>query len=200
MKTIIFSTDINMTNELKQKDVLKNSIVCSNKNELFILLKSDEESILVADYDSVASELNDIIASGYNFKNLIVLEKSPEVATGKSLIYRGIKAYGNSRMLTHHFKQMIDTVIKGDVWSYPELTITLAHKHNNLNLESLQLIKNRLSTKEQEVIHLILDGLTNDAIASKLNITQRTVKAHTSSIFSKLHVNDRLSLVLLLKS
>jgi DNA-binding NarL/FixJ family response regulator len=32
-----------------------------------------------------------------------------------------------------------------------------------------------------------------------MDITTRTVKAHISAIFSKLHINDRVSLVLLLK-
>lgn len=200
MKTIIFSADINTINELKNKEVLKNSLICSDEKELFKLLSDDEASIIISDYDSIATELNNIISSGYTLKNLVVLEKHPEIATGKSLIYKGAKAYGNSRMLSHHLKQMLDTVTRGDIWSYPELTASLIDKKNNLSIESLQMIKNRLSHKEQEVIYLVLSGLTNDAIASKLTITQRTVKAHISSIFSKLHVNDRLSLVLLLKS
>jgi len=62
-----------------------------------------------------------------------------------------------------------------------------------------ELIENRLSQKEQEVVYLILEGFVNDAIASRLEITTRTVKAHVSAIFSKLHINDRVSLVLLLK-
>lgn len=198
MKIILFSKDESMISELKSKDILKNATVSSYKEELLKALQNNEYSIIIAEYDSIASELNDLISNGYSFKNLIVLEKVPEVVIGKSLIHRGAKAYGNSRMLPHHFKQMIDTVLNGDIWSYPELTVALLYKKSNISLESLQIIKNRLSKKEQEVVHLLLDGFTNDAIASKLNITQRTVKAHTSSIFSKLHVNDRLSLVLLL--
>ena len=117
------------------------------------------------------------------------------------LISKGIKAYGNSRMLTHHYTQMINTVANDKIWTYPELTIALtqSQKESSISSDSKELIDNRLTQKEKEVVYLILEGLTNDAIASKLDITPRTVKAHTSSIFSKLHVNDRVSLVLLLK-
>jgi len=114
---------------------------------------------------------------------------------------RGVKAYGNSRMLNNHFMQMIQTVADENIWTYPELTAFLAKtaKKISLNENSKKLIEDRLSEKEKEVLHLILEGFINDAIASALNITTRTVKAHVSSIFNKLHVNDRVSLILLLK-
>ena len=104
-------------------------------------------------------------------------------------------------MLNVHFLQLIETVNDGNIWTYPELTSALikGSKKITLNDEANELINSRLTQKEHEVILLILEGLTNSAISSELNITIRTVKAHVSSIFSKLHVNDRISLVLLLK-
>ncbi|MEK6658288.1 MAG: LuxR C-terminal-related transcriptional regulator [Campylobacterota bacterium] len=201
MSIIIYSTDITMIDEWRKKEPLTGALFCSDADSLFVLLKKEPYSIVIADYDSVASELNGLFASGMTIENLIVLEKAPETITGKSLIFHGIKAYGNSRMLSHHISQMLKTVNDGNIWSYPELTALLAKIKNkkNLSIEAEQLLKNRLSQKEQEVVHLILQGLTNDAIAQTLNITPRTVKAHITSIFSKLHVNDRLSLVLLVK-
>jgi len=157
--------------------------------------------IIIADYDSVAKDINNLISSGKLPKNVIVLEKVPAIATGKMLLSHGIKAYGNSRMLTIHYKQMINTVIKNKVWTYPELTAAIIKDKDKTSLNSYakELLDSRLTDKEKEVIYLVLEGLTNDAIASKLDITTRTVKAHVSSIFTKLHVSDRVSLVLLLK-
>ncbi len=164
-------------------------------------LQKSESSIIVADYDSIATDINKMLSSNKLPDNLIVLEKAPEITTGKMLVTHGAKAYGNSRMLNNHFIQVITTVIEGKVWTYPKLTTALVAQMAKpvLNNDSISLIQNRLSPKEIEVIYFILDGLTNDTIASELNITTRTVKAHVSSIFSKLHVSDRLSLVLLLK-
>jgi len=48
-----------------------------------------------------------------------------------------------------------------------------------------------LTIREKEVLQLIVNGHSNKEIASKLNITLRTVKAHVSSILIKLDVNDR---------
>jgi DNA-binding NarL/FixJ family response regulator len=53
-----------------------------------------------------------------------------------------------------------------------------------------------LSRREREVLKLVMDGLTNAAIARRLGISERTVKGHLSSIFASLGVRDRTSAAL----
>lgn len=48
-----------------------------------------------------------------------------------------------------------------------------------------------LTRREVEVLKLIAEGLFNKEIAGKLDISERTVKNHISSIFKKIEVNDR---------
>ncbi len=201
MKTIFFSSNINIIDEWKKKHTVEKNTICHDLILLKSEIKNNKHSIVIADYDSVSSDVNSLISSGSIPSKLIVLEKEPSIVTGKMLILRGVKAYGNSRMLNNHFAQMIQTVADENIWTYPELTAFLAKtaKKTSLNENSKKFIEDRLSDKEKEVLHLMLEGFINDAIASSLNITTRTVKAHVSSIFQKLHVNDRVSLILLLK-
>ena len=201
MKTILFSSNMDIVDEWEKIHNIIDSETCYDFRSLKEKLESFEESVLIVDYDTVAQELNKLIFSNSLPQKVIVLERVPELVTGKMLISRGIKAYGNSRMLHPHFKQMLQTVVESKVWTYPQLTSSLINlkKKTSLSEESLELINNRLSQKEKETIHLVLQGFTNDAIANELNITTRTVKAHVSSIFSKLHVNDRIALILLLR-
>lgn len=49
----------------------------------------------------------------------------------------------------------------------------------------------RLSNREIEVLVLVASGLFNREIAKKLDISERTVKNHMSSIFKKIDVSDR---------
>ncbi|WP_455756577.1 response regulator transcription factor [Sulfurimonas sp.] len=201
MQIIFFSSNFDIIEEWKQRHFIESSVSCYDLETLNKEIENINEFILIVDYDSVANDFNKLISSGTVPNNVIVLEKAPEIATGKMLISNNVKAYGNSRMLTIHYVQMLEAVINKKVWTYPELTAALVkeNKQPSINDDSKELIQNRLSPKEVEVVYLILDGLTNNAIASKLDITTRTVKAHISSIFLKLHVNDRISLVLLLK-
>lgn len=57
-----------------------------------------------------------------------------------------------------------------------------------------------LSAREKSVADLVARGKSNKEVARELNITERTVKAHLSAVFDKLHVRDRLQLVLVLSS
>ena len=201
MQIIFFSSNIDIVDEWKVKHDIEASIHCFDLETLNSEINKDDNYMLIVDYDSISSLFNKLISSDNIPNNTIVLEKAPEITTGKMLISHGIKAYGNSRMQTVHFMQILQAVMDGKVWTYPELTAALVKNTTNSKLsdDSTKLIQNRLSPKEIEVIYYILDGLTNNTIATKLDITPRTVKAHVGSIFSKLHVSDRISLVLLLK-
>jgi len=202
MYEILFlSSDLHTLDEWRRRDDSKDIYSFDNLESLLEASFNLEKTIVIADYDSVAADINKMLTNNQIPPYCIVLEKVPELLTGKMLISHGIKAYGNSRMLKIHYEQMIQSVQKGKVWTYPELTATLAKSIRQpvLSKEAETLLHKRLTEKEKEVVKLVLKGFTNDAIAKECNITQRTVKAHMSSIFSKLHVNDRLGLVLLLK-
>ncbi len=55
-----------------------------------------------------------------------------------------------------------------------------------------------LSARERDVAKAVAAGKSNKEVAKELDITERTVKAHLSAVFEKLHVRDRLHLVLVL--
>ena len=52
----------------------------------------------------------------------------------------------------------------------------------------------KVSRREQEVLDCILQSLSNKEIASKLNVAERTVKFHVSSLLAKFGVADRVAL------
>ncbi|MFJ9638374.1 response regulator [Streptomyces sp. NPDC101178] len=54
-----------------------------------------------------------------------------------------------------------------------------------------------LTRRELETARAIADGLGNPEIAERLGITVATVKAHTSSLFRKLEVDNRVRIALL---
>lgn len=54
-----------------------------------------------------------------------------------------------------------------------------------------------LSKREQEIISLVAEGMTNETISEILFISQRTVKIHLNNIFRKLGVKNRTQAALL---
>jgi DNA-binding NarL/FixJ family response regulator len=48
-----------------------------------------------------------------------------------------------------------------------------------------------LTAREQEVLALVAEGLANKVIARRMGISEKTVKAHLTSIFGRIGVTDR---------
>jgi DNA-binding NarL/FixJ family response regulator len=53
-----------------------------------------------------------------------------------------------------------------------------------------------LTEREQAVVHLVADGLSNREIATQLNLSQHTVKNYLFHVFDKIGVSSRVELVL----
>ena len=56
-------------------------------------------------------------------------------------------------------------------------------------------LEHGLSRREQQLAQLMSNGMTNKEIASRLNLSEQTVKNHVHHILRKLGVSDRLSVV-----
>jgi DNA-binding NarL/FixJ family response regulator len=54
-----------------------------------------------------------------------------------------------------------------------------------------------LTDREREILGLIARHLTNPQIAERLGLSQKTVRNHVSSIFTKLRVADRAQAIML---
>jgi DNA-binding NarL/FixJ family response regulator len=48
-----------------------------------------------------------------------------------------------------------------------------------------------LSQREREVLEMVTEGMANKQIARRLGISERTVKAHLTSVFQRIGVTDR---------
>jgi DNA-binding NarL/FixJ family response regulator len=79
----------------------------------------------------------------------------------------------------------IRAVVAGDAPLDPKAARVLLDAQRN------QRPARELSGRESEVLGLLATGLANKQIARKLGISERTVKAHMTSIFQQLGVTDR---------
>jgi DNA-binding NarL/FixJ family response regulator len=101
------------------------------------------------------------------------------------------------------------SVIKGDIWIQRHLIPKVIGSLVQLKQPAIAAppsvqpitdeMLNHLSEREREVANMVVQGDSNKKIGSALDISERTVKAHLTSIFKKLHVTDRLQLAVLLK-
>jgi two-component system, NarL family, nitrate/nitrite response regulator NarL len=54
-----------------------------------------------------------------------------------------------------------------------------------------------LTARERQIVRLVSKGLSNREVASRLNLTEGTIKAHLHNIYQKLAINNRTALAAL---
>jgi DNA-binding NarL/FixJ family response regulator len=87
----------------------------------------------------------------------------------------------------------------GEIYLSPVVMPGLLSRMRKLMLNATPALVelDSLSTRETEVLRLMTRGLENAEIARELGISVRTVKAHVSSIFNKLGVENRVQAAVL---
>lgn len=83
----------------------------------------------------------------------------------------------------------IRAVHRGETPLHPEIAKKLMREFADPARSTLQ--RDDLTEREQEVLSLIAQGMSNREIAERLVLSPKTVKTHVSNILSKLHLADR---------
>ena len=110
------------------------------------------------------------------------------------LLRRGYKGYLRQGAEAAQLKAALLAIHRGENWAERKvLAKALSATSDSLDRSGLAIHK--LTSREQEVLHLLVKGLSNRDIAARLNITEKTVKGHASSLYSKLGVSDRRDLI-----
>jgi two-component system, NarL family, nitrate/nitrite response regulator NarL len=53
-----------------------------------------------------------------------------------------------------------------------------------------------LTRREQDIVRLVAEGMRNEEISQKLNVTEHTVRNYLTHVFDKLGMSSRVELVL----
>jgi DNA-binding NarL/FixJ family response regulator len=91
----------------------------------------------------------------------------------------------------------IRTVAGGDALLSPVITKRVIEQFARIPRHAPPKAFDELTAREQEVFHLIADGLSNPEIAQRLYISETTVKTHVTHILQKLDLRDRVQAVVL---
>ncbi|MCL2719458.1 MAG: response regulator transcription factor [Lachnospiraceae bacterium] len=86
-------------------------------------------------------------------------------------------------------KKAINTIVEGGTYIQSNLIPSLNSRLIKRDIDKEKLAM--LTRRELEILEQIAGGLFNKEIGNNLNISERTVKNHISSIFKKIEVYDR---------
>lgn len=122
-----------------------------------------------------------------------------------ALFRTGIRGCCRSDIEPDQLKNIVESIQRGELWIRRALSghllnelVMITQEKNRIKQAVSDLLTN-LTKREHEIATLVGNGDSNKQIARRLDITERTVKAHLTEVFRKLDVVDRLKLALIVK-
>ncbi|KQC09640.1 MAG: hypothetical protein APR62_13830 [Smithella sp. SDB] len=132
-----------------------------------------------------------------------LLSDLPDEEEAISFLKLGIVGYGNTYISLPRLLEALRIITNGGVWLGQKVIQRLiadssvkAIKKDTSNTPESTLTK--LTKAECQIAEFVARGKSNLEIAADLNITERTVKAHLTSIYAKTKTGNRLNLALLI--
>ena len=170
-------------------------IVSEAENGLDALDKVKQFNPEIVLMDLVMPEMDGIeatqkVCGSYPGVKVIVLTSFTEDEQVFSAIKAGAVGYLLKDISPPDLAKAIQAVHSGETHLHPEITKKLMNQFVSPKSD-IEITPAELTPREMEVLQLIAQGLSNKELANKLTISEKTVKTHLSSIFSKLHLSDR---------
>ena len=112
------------------------------------------------------------------------------------LLRLGVKGLVPYERTAEQLASALQAVAKGGFWVPRDLLSRFVDSLLQTGAARHTLHPAGLSSRENDVLDCLLENLTNKEIASRLNISERTVKFHVSNLLSKFGVQRRADLIL----
>ena len=137
-------------------------------------------------------ELTKILTSRDRSIRILMLTIHEDESLLQAAIQSGASGYILKRAVESELTNAIRAVATGDMYIHPAMTRHLieAYKEDDSDDETITL-----TSREVEVLKLIVQGNTNRQIAGLLSLSVRTVESHRANIMSKLNLRSRVELV-----
>ena len=103
----------------------------------------------------------------------------------------GASGYILKQSLGDELTQALQTVLRGHTYVTPLIAKDVVD--GMLNSDKRPLAE--LTVRQQEVLQLIVDGLSAKDIAGKLNISHRTVEFHKAQLMQQLNLHSTVELI-----
>ena len=129
---------------------------------------------------------------GIQMPGILVLTAYDQVAYVRAMLRLGAKGYWLKSARGSEIRQAVHDVAAGKRSLAPDVRRLLLDNESNPVAWS-----EPLTTRELEVLHLVVQGARNSDIGQRLSISVKTVETHLTSIYGKLGVQSRAEAIAL---
>jgi DNA-binding NarL/FixJ family response regulator len=167
-------------------------------NEALPLCRSLKPHVVVLDiamktvngFSVARSLLQD--GEGTAMPGILVLTAYDQLAYVQAMLRLGVKGYWLKSARGSEIRQAVHEVAEGRRSLAPEVRRLLLDNESHATR-----LSEPLTTREVEVLRLVVQGVRNSEIGQRLSISVKTVETHLTSIYGKLGVQSRAEAIAL---
>lgn len=126
---------------------------------------------------------------------IVVLTVHEDAALLREAMNAGASGYVIKRALDEELLSAMEAARRGDFYVHPSMTRALLNEEKRAEPLPRRGGREALTSRELEVVKLIVRGLTNRQIAEELDLSVRTVESHRANLMGKLGISSRADLV-----
>ena len=175
------------------EDQLNIADEATNGEEALILIKNNTYDLILLDIRMPVMDGLEFLKEKARIKDetsVVILTTADDSDTINKAMEYGVKGFMLKDSTREVMFQTVHAALNNEVSLSPDvLKILEDEKNRENNLEKTP--GNGLTEREIVVLRSIVRGATSKEIAIDMGITERTVKAHLTSIYRKLEVNSR---------
>jgi DNA-binding NarL/FixJ family response regulator len=172
--------------------------MASHREEIFAHLEAERPDIVLIDVtmSDVASTVVDIRARAPGVK-VVAITLGETEAEVVALAEAGVAGYVVADASLEDLTVAVESAARGELYCSPRVAFTLLRRVGALAMQ----IKteegagplSELTPREQDILKLVDQGMSNKEIAKQLGIGVATAKNHVHNILEKLHVHRRIN-------
>lgn len=162
--------------------------VCEGKE----VIEKNDPDIVICDIHMPYQRGTDLVRWLKDHKpwiKIIVLSMCDDRSTVGEMVSLGINAYLLKSQSIHFLQTAIERTITGRFFICEEIADVLMSKVD------ADITRKLLTAREEEILRLMVDELSNKEISEKLFISERTVEAHRRNIYRKTSTSSIVGLV-----
>jgi DNA-binding NarL/FixJ family response regulator len=171
----------------------------SSLNGLQRLLDSSKAQITLIDWDLVALApgMGEVLRMARSSSRLLFLMQALNPNDCRAAFEMGARGIVAKDSSTSTIRGAVWEVLRGGTWMGDKATNT-THAPSLASRPFRDRVGDKLkwlTRREREVVEMVCRGYRNKQIANELGIAETTVWHHLTSIFRKVEVDDRMSLI-----
>lgn len=172
-----------------------------SEEDLIEVLKKKQVDVLLFDFTASDFKIETIPQLLRDFPELKVVAITPDqtAETIQNALKAGVRSYVKKDCDLNEIVSSVRDTAKGDKFFCGTILETIRQVDIDPESESFEGFNCepvKLSEREQEIITLIAEGMTNTAIAKKLYLSPHTVNTHRKNIMQKLGVKNTAAVVM----